>query len=342
MAGAGCSGDLYAGWRELMGLLTDEARLVDPNFPPFDEKLYDYLSYADKFKITIGTKYHNVIFTEYGRSVPHLKHHETLVSLPFKGITTTNYDEVLERAIIAVTRKPASSVWISNDVEEAKIAQFLASLNNRDPLDQVFHIHGISHAKTSIILCGEEYRDKYGFSDKQLPSTLFQEIKEGNINEKQFEELVRKHGLKWTTHRKILWSLLATRRVLFIGFSFSDPYFKRMLEYVSEDLHTYNLANHYLVLRVTASSKDRDFLRARELKRKYGVETVFFGDEEGSYKGLEQFIEEMGQRIGSVKPAQPVQVDTPLQVDTPQVAALDPDLTARLMKISRGRHNNED
>ena len=37
----------------------------------------------------------------------------------------------------------------------------------------------------------------------------------------------------WTLHRKLLWAVLATRRVVFIGFSMEDPYFDNMLETVS-------------------------------------------------------------------------------------------------------------
>jgi hypothetical protein len=336
MAGAGCSGDLYPTWMDLMNLLTKEARLEQSDFPEYKEPEYDYLSYADKFKAAIGNKYHNVIYREYKCKEPsHKTFHETLVSLPFRGITTTNYDEVLEYAIAAVTRRPGEAVWIGRDQEEAKISAFLASLNDRRPVTKVFHIHGINHSKESIILCGQEYHEKYGFSYKVLSSTMFQDIQGGIITEQQFEALVSKHGLKWTTHRKILWALLATRRILFLGFSLSDPYFNKMLEYVSDDLHTYNQDNHFIALRITSESKDRDLKRAKELKRKYGVETVFFEDND-SYQGLERFIEEISQTIEGTRPSKTLDHDAP-KIPTKATA----DLVNLLMKNSLERHNND-
>ena len=84
---------------------------------------------------------------------------------------------------------------------------------------------------------------------------------------------------RWTFHRKLLWAVLATRRVVFVGFSMEDPYFNKMLEIVSADLWDWDKSIHFAIMGISA--EDREDIqdskdKADRLKSKYGIDTVFY------------------------------------------------------------------
>ena len=98
---------------------------------------------------------------------------------------------------------------------------------------------------------------------------------------------------RWTFHRKLLWAVLATCRVVFVGFSMEDPYFNKMLEIVSTDLWGWNKSIHFAIMGISAEDKEdiqdsKD--KADRLKSKYGIETVFYEVVEKSHKRLEDIF----------------------------------------------------
>jgi hypothetical protein len=180
----------------------------------------------------------------------------------------------------------------------AKIFEFLFSLNKGEVPKRILHLHGVYDERNSIILSGSEYAGKYGFTLTPSAKTFYQKTRE-EISEAEFAALLTEFGMNWTQHRKILWSLFATRRLIFMGFSLSDPYFNQMLTSVSQDLHTYGYDNHYLVLRmIKGASKEKAFSKAETLKRDYGIETVFFEDDERG-EGLSNFVFELESRLNA-------------------------------------------
>lgn len=250
-----------------------------------------------------------------------------------KGITTTNYDPVFEDALSSITLRNEGPVRIGDTSYRENIFEFLFSLNKGEVPKRILHLHGVYDEPDSIILSKSEYEEKYGFRLAQPATSLYQKVQTG-VDEAEFTALLTEFGMNWTQHRKILWSLFATRRLIFMGFSLSDPYFNQMLESVSHDLHTYGYDNHYLILRMKKDTdKDKSFARANALKRNYGIETVFFEDDENG-EGLSNFVFELEDRVNvqrtdSAKDAKKDTSTAPMETE--------PDLNQRLINLSRQR-----
>lgn len=344
MAGAGCSATLYPDWLSLIHLLYEEARQFQPHFAAYDKEKDNYLTYADRLKECMGAdRFYNIVYQCFKPKPPGEKRfekfHQVLCRLleenKLKGITTTNYDPVFEDALSSITGRNEGAVRIDKTIAPAKIFEFLFSLNKGEVPKRILHLHGVYDERDSIILSGLEYQEKYGFKLGKPASTLYQKMQAG-ITEVEFTTLLSEFGMTWTQHRKILWSLFATRRLIFMGFSFTDPYFNQMLESVSNDLHTYGYDNHFLVLRIKADTdKEKAFNRAKMLKRDYGIETVFFEDDE-SGEGLSNLIFELESQLNGKK-TEPVPEE---KVETTTVASCktaDPNLNQRLIKLSRQR-----
>lgn len=298
MAGAGCSASLYPSWGAFVDSLDVAAKVQNPNF---NSDKNEFLPFADAVKECLGDeRYYTFIYNTFkpdNDSATHEKYHETLCRLPFKAITTTNYDTVLENALNNIKRNVDYSLQFEGSVK-VKLYEFLQSLNLNSKLTKrVLHLHGKYDVRESIVLGGKEYESKYGFALASNEDEIFDQLQGGDISKEQFQQLLLQYGYEWPIKRKILWSILATRRVVFIGFSLDDPYFRRMLDHVKEDLSTYWAETHFLVLRVTKTSKDRSLAFAELIKNEYGIVTVFYEDEEKSYKGFENFIYELGAEI---------------------------------------------
>jgi len=336
MAGSGCSAKIYPDWQGFINRMDEVARDLDPKFSHNSE---DFLSYADAVKECLGNdRYYDLINEEFGlKEVTHLEMHKVLCQLPFKALTTTNYDVVLENALTEITLKSDNSLYIEGTVK-TRINQFLRSLNFNDNLPRrVVHLHGIYHAPDSIILSGKEYKHKYGFSSDIPSDTLFDRLKDENLTKEVFEELLLTYGYGWPIRRKILWSLLATRRVVFFGFSMRDPYFRKMLDFVREDISTYNKDNHYIILRITEKNKISLQAFAATLKKDFGIESVFFEDSDGN--GLDNFIIDLGKEI--ILPEKP---KTDFVAPASEIKVKDGDLaeTLNLFEISKklNQHGN--
>ncbi|SFE29271.1 hypothetical protein SAMN05216167_11277 [Spirosoma endophyticum] len=121
----------------------------------------------------------------------------------------------------------------------------------------------------------------------------------------------------------------------------NDPYFIKMLDFVKDDLSTYNAETHFLILRVTPSSLKRSIAHSIRLKREYGIQTIFFQDEDGKYTGISQFIAELENQVNVVvKKVEPVKNATAVEVTA--VAQGDVALTERLFSLSREQYADED
>jgi hypothetical protein len=300
MAGAGSSASIYPDWLGFANKMCDAAKGINPDF---DDNMDDYTLFFNRVKDCIGEHHYNhLIHEEFRpRDVEYKPFHEILCRLPFKGFTTTNYDVVLEAAMVKVTGKNSESMYLDGQ-NNAKVHEFFQSLLSQPRYPRrVFHLHGKYDVPQSIILCEREYTSKYGFKPKTPVRNLYDEVINQNITREQLDQLLYDYGYEWPIRRKIIWSLLATQRVVFMGFSMSDPYFLKMFDFVSDDLYSYGSDTHYLVLRIPAGDATEHFKRAEQLKYKYGIETVFFVENEQN-TGLELFVTELGEKI-LVKPS---------------------------------------
>ena len=266
-------------------------------FKPEEEKRRKYpLAYAEDIKSYICKKtgalgrYHDLLFELFQPKNPSCDDfHRLLVELPVRGILTTNYDTVLEEALlqkkIEMEQKEKAVLIDETPLVIGKdpprlIHEFLLARNNDPKIPQrVAHLHGMYRNPESIILSYNDYIEKYGLRVEQTG--------QGQSSED-----------KWTLHRKLLWSVLATRRVVFVGFSMADPYFKEMLETVIKDLWGWDKSIHFAIMSISSKDAENSKVEAESLKNKYGVGTVFYEDDDGSHLRLEHIIAEIVKECG--------------------------------------------
>ena len=263
IVGAGSSRRVgYPTWNGLLKKLEDLAIRWGDSFQPNEGKFESApLVYAEEIQSSMCRaghlgKYHALLYRSFDRKSPSFDDfHRRLVLLPFRGILTTNYDKVLEAALGEIERASAfdNSLVIDEDSAE-RVHEFLMEMIDESMPRRIAHLHGRYDYPKNIILSSEDYKKTYGLepsSEEQVPRVS-----------------------EWTLHRKLLWALLATRRVVFIGFSMKDPYINRALYAVSKDLWRWDKSVHYAILGI---SPDGDgYSKAEELKHDCGVDTVFY------------------------------------------------------------------
>ena len=313
IVGAGSSKRVgYPDWPDLLKELENLPGECG-GFKPNKKKLKDEpLEYAEDIKSHIRkqrggdlSEYYALLERSFGprNFLPNeLQFHKILVTLPFKGILTTNYDVVLEEALKAIKQLSAyEKSFIVNKNTAGQVHRFFLAMNAPDELP-VAHLHGKYDDPTNIILSSKDYEDAYdGFvvsketsglkSDLRFP--FLKLLKPRDANQVQ-------RSPEWTLHRKLLWAVLATRRVVFIGFGMKDPYFKKMLETVAKDLWRGNKPVHFAIRSV--SPKNAEVSEAREeadkLKRDCGIETLFYTDTDGNHEGLADIVNHIAEECG--------------------------------------------
>lgn len=236
----------------------------------------DPLIYAQAIRNHIGSvdsnlaRYYNKLYDLFKpRKPPYSMLHKELVSLPFRAIVTTNYDMVLEHALGG----PDNSLVVKELA--APVREFLLSIADATMTKRVAHLHGRYDDLDEIILTSSDYEKTYGFS-----------LAHGAFKDE-----------KWTLHRKLIWALLATRRVVFIGFGLKDPYMMTMLDVVSRDLWFWDRATHFAIMDISAQNAAQVKRRAEELKRKLGIDVVFYETTDNSHRGLDVLVTDLAYRV---------------------------------------------
>lgn len=302
IVGAGSSARVgYVTWDGLLQELESLANQCGSGFQTSAGKRREKpLEYAEDIKSHIEKtddigKYYALLYELFQPNAQgHDEFHRLLVDFPFRGILTTNYDTVLEKALLGKKNEAEREGRQICPIDESPLVigpdpprlvhEFLLSRNNDPHIPQrIAHLHGLYRYRESIILSIDDYVKNYGL------------------------RVEGKREDKWTLHRKLLWAVLATRRVVFVGFSMEDPYFNKMLEIVIADLWGWNKSIHFAVMGISTDniedakdSKDK----AERLKGRYGVDTVFYevfkdADQQDSHRNLEDlFAEIAGQCEG--------------------------------------------
>lgn len=290
MVGAGSSVRVgYVSWRELLKRLEDLASKFGDGFPKDDERrVNDPTGYAAAIKSHMRkrgalNRYHAEVSRLFqSRNPQYDNFHKTLVALPFRGILTTNYDPVLDAALSASeTKFPHDFSLVVGSSPPSQIHEFLIRMNNDSRIPRrIAHLHGKYDIPESIVLGSDDYSKAYGV-----------ELLENDSG--------RPSQSGWTLHRKLLWAILATRRVLFVGFGMNDPYFNRMLETVSSDLWGWEKATHYTIASISLENGEDRKAKAARLKREYGVGTVFYEPVDNSHSELDHIIDEIAKECGN-------------------------------------------
>ena len=297
IVGAGSSRRVdYPDWSGLLKELENlTSRWVDDFEPDKEKYADDLLIYAEILKSYISEatgdleRYYALLEDLFSpRDPPCKDFHKRLVLLPFRGILTTNYDIVLEAALDEVGQPstPDTSLVINKD-SAGQVDKFLRGLSDASAPRRIAHLHGRYDYPKNIILSSDDYQKTYGI----VVDEDISELKLPGANQVQI-------GSEWTLHRKLLWAVIATRRVVFVGFSMEDPYFEKMLETVSNDLRRWDKSIHFAIMSISSKGAENSKVEAESLKNKYGVGTVFYEDDDGLHLRLEHIVDEIVKECG--------------------------------------------
>lgn len=319
MVGAGSSKIVgYPLWSELILRLEKGVReiveedSIDFNFR--DDGSEDDLNYSSRLKKALGERKYGAllhkIFDKKECDVCHVK----LLELPFRGIITTNYDPTLEVALFKVNETPSYPIILDEGTTNREIFKFFQSLNfGFNGVKSVFYLHGHYTRMPSIVLCMEDYINKYGPNNSE--------------------------SMIWTIHKRVLWALMATRRIIYIGFSLTDPFFQMMHEIVSDDFGTFDSETHFMITRFSTNNDkeaNKQLNFAKRVKRNYGIQTVFYEDDK-DFDGLRMYLHELNNQV--------VKKGTKKESNIMKIKSIhgniimgDEELTSILEKKARGRN----
>ena len=288
--GAGLSAPLkYPSWNDLLAKLHGLASRTAP-FDPSEGVKADVLQYAEEIKKHLDGRgalreFYNAVGREFmpRNGTNCTACHHRLAKLPFRAFVTTNYDDSLEQALndcamkeLGRARPDPGLVIKPNKADRHIVSLFLRSIV--EPADKhqrhIGHIHGRYNDTANIILAASDYEDAYGFilkgsKPRDVPSS--------------------------TLHRQLVWSLFATRQLVFFGCSMEDPYIKTLLDMVAADLWEWDQPIHFVVLPIdedSALSVDTVTLAFGRL----GLQAVFFDNCNGTFAGLDQLLDEAIER----------------------------------------------
>lgn len=288
--GAGISAPLYPTWSLLLQKIAEEAETITGTAftPPHGIPASDALAYAEAvqqhYRACDATlsNYYSVIGRQFSgmRGGGCTDQQRNLVRLPFKGFVTTNFDDGLEEALIASGVKRANcGIVVKRDQDHHTVSEFLVSLDDRNQPRRVAHLHGSWRETSHIILSGSDYELAYGGVCREHEPV-------GNVRADH-----------WPLHRRLVWALLATRRIVFVGTSLADPYLTALLRTVAQDLWHTGQPIHYAILPLDQESMRRQQNDDSELIR-HGVRAVYYDNLNGSYQGLDQLMREASERCG--------------------------------------------
>jgi len=202
------------------------------------------------------------------------------VRLPVRGIVTTNYDPALEAALVNVTPGyVGDNFFVVGERYTIPVSEFLMAMTRVESFPRrIAHLHGRYEPVDSIVLSAKDYEKVY-----DVPTTRRAASGRGTVP-------------SWSLHRKLLWTILATRPVIFVGFSMNDPYLNALLKAVSSDLWRWDEPVHYAVMDVDRENADLRHEQAKVFRREHAVEVIFYENLDGRYEGLRRMIEECIQQ----------------------------------------------
>lgn len=236
---------LYPDWKELLTLAADaldaekkgnDAILVRALLNIDQPK---YLDAAQHARTALGPIWFNFLKTNLNPSSDQLDEAslalpKAIWSLGSELIITTNYDRVLEWS------SPKSRDCLDLDIESK--AELAALLRNGPNQPTVWHLHGKISNVAELILTTDDYGRLYPQDGETRYRTALESLK----------------------HH------LASKSLLFIGFSFDDQYFDTQFQYIRE-IFTGATGPHFILLR------EGDLTRSKEF-REAGIEVVTYRD----------------------------------------------------------------
>ncbi len=171
---------------------------------------------------------------------------DRVVGLPFKHYLTTNFDCLLEEALLRKTQLMPTVVDWSNDSD---VSEFLFRLQDPQYDSCVVHLHGRYNDPANIILTDRDYTNRY-----QVTNSIAQK----------------------------LISIFATQTVVFVGFSLNDPALNHILRQTKLALGAGSI-RHFAILGLTTWNDTSESMARYRFVSLYGIEPVFYpveGDHE--------------------------------------------------------------
>lgn len=303
--GAGCSSRLgYPSWKDLIrglvllcgnGVSVDEERLKN-----------DIIKYAGEVKQKLfelsgnsNSRYENHLTRTFKTPDDEYKEkdtelHQLICSWPIKAYITTNYDKALE-FFLRKNNPQIEGIVTSN---KAILGNFLFSLKENRCKQEVLHLHGIYSDTSSIILTDDEYSKAY---DDKIEKVLDEDENSYKVS--------KPFSVQRAIQKNILWTLLSTRRVVFIGFGMEDEYFVKMLSSVSRDLWDFDQTKHFAIMPfsedVDKGNNSSEFkkeehscwTRGEIFKKDYGVQAIFYPNSDQTFRGLLDLVKYLNEEI---------------------------------------------
>lgn len=287
MVGAGCSVELgYPSLPELIRLMASTLipNITIPDLPDDKHRAFFIKCQCQGANNGNLEPYWRFLRERFCPRAPtHTNFHCDLVSLRFAGFVTTNYDTVIESAISETFRRqrpPCEPINLCDEKAHYRVLEFLRELgNSNSDRYRVLHLHGHYNQPEDIILAQDEYERFYTRrilkdDGKLEPSDAHPET---------------------SLHHKVIWSLLATRTVVFVGFSLEDEFFNDVLSVWRRDFKLINECPHVAVMGFNRT-EDLSFKEA-SLKRS-GVTPIYYevmGADATDYSGLKMLVAELAE-----------------------------------------------
>lgn len=334
--GSGCSISLgFPSWTALLkglvvlhgGLKVDQHKIKN-----------DIIGYAGEIKEELFKKYgnshnqyKNYLIREFEPPkkgyLENTEIHEFIVQWPVKSYITTNYDKAIE-SFLRTENKNIEGICVKN---KPMLSKYLSDLKEDKLRQEVLHLHGVYTDAESFILSNDEYESAY------------QDIieKEGIIEEgEDFFKIKKDFSVNKPIQKSILWTILSTRQVIFIGFGMEDAYLTRMLSSVCEDLWNFDQKQHFAIMpfnkdKIEDQKKIIPFNKNKreeqktvfnkedhqcwwdgdKFKQDYGVQAVFFpGNHDKEHIELVELVRFITSKLGESEKKQILPDQTPTKV----------------------------
>ena len=307
--GAGCSiGAGFPSWPDFMKQLEDivcgwpsrvrfqrNSSLRDANPLAYADQLYAHIVSIDH-----KPQYQQWLQTTFESTPPVPSLSRWIVSLPFRGILTTNYENLLERALSEWMGSETSieTVNVQSDTPLTISRAVRHIVVGRRP-SHVIDLHGFFRQPETMVVTDADYQRAYG-----IPSRVTIGFEAATAPTSALTPL-------------LLSSLLITRSVVFLGFSLNDPYLVAILDAVTRTMWSWGQGLHFAIFPVPAGGANAARVVSDRYKSQYGIEAIFYETRAADFRALEGLLQRIASELnmpsarGLESPLQPAHATAP-------------------------------
>lgn len=292
MAGAGTSISRYGSWLSLLEHLGEIASKHGHDFGIDETKMAAVpLAYAEDARAALRAageeaRYFDFLRRTFGpRDDQFGELHELLVTLPFCGLMTTNYDPCFVAAIAKVSPGSFDAWRVLRGGSPGGVNDWVRSLNGPSAGPRlVMHCHGYHLIPDTIVLAATDYKELYG----ELPPL--------DVDAGQGFGRIQTNS---TIEAEILRGVFTHRPVVFVGFSLVDPYFRAFIEFVMRALWRFDSALSTTVVVLA----DTEAEAAQQLRDRLGLRVLLYDPVNEQHDGLLELLRRIHARCGRPVPA---------------------------------------